>query len=129
MNPPLYREKLIEDDLNFVWADLSTLSLAAFVMSVIACHTLGLPQLKILPRSRPVKASLTIKNINYHLKNTQGLFLGVNGLALKKSISRKVVECNLDQRSIQSMQILYDNDFTLIIDIYFYETFSTPNLF
>jgi hypothetical protein len=22
---------------------------------------------------------------------------------------------------------LYDNDFTLIIDIYFYETFSTPN--
>jgi hypothetical protein len=24
--------------------------------------------------------------------------------------------------------IIYDNDFTSIIDIHFYETFSTPNL-
>ncbi len=101
-------------------------------MSVIARHTLGFTQLKILPRSRPpVKASLTIKNINYHLKNTQGLFLGENGLALKKSISRKAVEYSLDwpKKYYQPVQILYDNDFTSIIDIYFYETFCTPNLF
>jgi hypothetical protein len=26
------------------------------------------------------------------------------------------------------INVLYDKDFTLIIDIYFYETFSTPNL-
>jgi hypothetical protein len=28
---------------------------------------------------------------------------------------------------VVSFNAVYNNDFTLIIDIYFYETFSTPN--
>ncbi len=31
------------------------------------------------------------------------------------------------QPSVQTLDYVYDDDFTLIIDIYFYETFSTLN--
>ncbi len=32
------------------------------------------------------------------------------------------------ERQKNKKYLLYDNDFTLITDLYFYETFSTPNL-
>jgi hypothetical protein len=45
----------------------------------------------------------------------------------KTTLGTTIKTRHITIKSITTLSIVYDNDYTSIINIYFYESFSTPN--
>jgi hypothetical protein len=71
-------QKLMGENLKFVWDEFSTLSLAVLVMSVIARHSQARPclELKTRPRFCPVSLSLSMTDAN---ARPSTINVGING--------------------------------------------------